>query len=140
MDVHKTVMPLIALKVAIRAGDIARGLSVPVSSLPQREPMKAARPKEFWACQSVEKVAERHFFGLSQVLPLAFAPGLPLRLPLERERELSRGVSDKPPRPNGGKRRCILADVTPCPRLLRREEYHPRCELTPGTALRGLKD
>ena len=25
--------------------------------------------------QSVEKVAERHFFELSQVLPLAFAPG-----------------------------------------------------------------
>ena len=64
MDVHKTVMPLIALKVAIRAGDIARGVSVPVSSLPQREPMKAARPKDFWACQCAEKVAERHFFEL----------------------------------------------------------------------------
>lgn len=30
--------------------------------------------------------------------------------------------------------------VTPCPRLLRRVEYHPRCGLPPGTALRGLKD
>ena len=27
------------------------------------------------SCQSVEKVAECHFFELSQVLPLAFAPG-----------------------------------------------------------------
>ena len=27
------------------------------------------------SCQNVEKVAERHFFEHSQVLPLAFAPG-----------------------------------------------------------------
>ena len=92
------------------------------------------------ATAAVSRLARRDERDSKGLFAQGGAPGRPLRLPLERERELSRGVSGKPPRPNGRKRRCILADVTPCPRLLRREEYHPRCGLPPGTALRGLKD